>query len=103
MRVRSYAHRVSRAGRTDGGAPRARRRFRPRLGRPTALRVAPVVVIAVALAVVSAIVIPRLHADGDVDQVSYDFVSGSALPGLTTNGPVQREPYGFLVPSSATA
>ena len=49
---------------------------------------------AAAFVVVSAIVIPRMHADGNVNQAAYNLVSGSALPGLKTKGPIQREPYG---------
>lgn len=91
------------AGPTDGAESRAGQRSRPRLRDIDWRHFGPVLGIAAAFVVVSAIVIPRMHADGNVNQAAYNLVSGSALPGLKTKGPIQREPYGFLVPSPATA
>jgi hypothetical protein len=64
-------------------------------------RAAPLMAILVAFVVVSIVVLPRLQADGDVQQTTYDFVTGKPITGLRTTGPVLREPYGFMLPSNS--
>jgi hypothetical protein len=90
------------------GGPRdpaasVRERLRQRLKDVDRRHAALVLAILAAFVALSAVVVPRMQADGDVQLTSYDFVAGQAIPGLRTKGPILREPYGFIVPSPATA
>jgi hypothetical protein len=66
-------------------------------GRRLAGRWAPAASVVVALAIASAIVIPRMQADGNAHITSYELDAGQPAPGLHVQGSMERNVYGFVV------
>jgi hypothetical protein len=80
------------AGEAIDGAPRRRALL---------IRWGPVLALFVAVAIVSALVLPSMRAHGDVRATAYDLDASTSTPGLQLGRRVTRNVYGLVVAGSA--